>query len=307
MWKVISPRFKTCFVSAPIAAKTHHIRDILASRGVQVLGFEDVTVGSNFIQSAMELIRRADLFVAVLVSDATAPRTARDNVLIELGIAAGCGKQVLIFAPAKGDVLPSDMHGMLTVRTSLSNRDAIEFALDQVLAAPERRAVSQPSQLSSVEERNLGDRAEELLESYSSVIASQEGFAFERLVADAIRLSGVDVVSESFGGNAPIDLAVWADSLQSTVGNPLLIEVKRRVTDRGDFKKAVEQLARASRNAGATWSLLVYGEGPTAAGRWVSRPTVLAISIRELLEAMKTNSFVDVVRDLRNRRAHDVL
>jgi hypothetical protein len=137
-------------------------------------------------------------------------------------------------------------------------------------------------------------------------MAHGDGFALEQLVASAIRDSGVDVVSESFRENAPIDIAVWADALQSSVGNPLLIEVKRRLIHRTDFKRAVDNLAQASRNAGTTWSLLVYGEGPSAAERWASNPTVLVISIPDLLDRMRTSSFIDVVLELRNRRVHGV-
>lgn len=298
-----SPRIKTCFISAPFAAKTYHIREVLEHRGVHILGYEDVTPGATVITSVLDMIRRADLFIAVLTSDATAPRVARDNVLIELGIAAGCGKQVLIFAPAKGDVLPTDLSGMLAVRTSLSNRDAIEFALDQVLAAPERRETHRHEELGLKTDRGLGGEADALMDRFAA-FEGQSGFALEELVASAIRASGADVVSESFRENAPIDLAVWADSFQSSVGNPLLIEVKRRLTHKADFKRAVENLAHAARNAGSTWSLLIYGEGPSAADRWTSFPTVLVISFRELLEAMRTASFAEVVRDLRNRRAH---
>lgn len=296
----MSPRIKTCFISAAFGEKLGIVKDVLDQNGVRVLGTEDANFGQSLYENALDVINRADLFIGVLSHNRTS-----QNVLFELGVAIGLGKQVVIFEPPKADLIPFNLQHFLVIRTSLQNRDAIAFALGQILSAPERSSV--PIAGTPRSGRGLGHQADEFIGNYSDIIMHSRGWQLEELVASAIRASGVEIVSESFRENARVDLAVWSDALQSSVGNPLLIEVKRKLLSKQEFRRAAEQLASAARDAGSTWGLLLYGEGPTKLDfSWIPMPTVLIISIREILEAMRTATFVDVVRDLRNRRVHGV-
>lgn len=297
-------RIETCFIAAPLGAKTEVIRDVLKHRGVSVLGYEDLLPGSQVQRSIVEMIQKADLFICVVPSSSNTSSGGRDNVFFELGIAMGVGKQVLIFAPSSGDFLPSDFHGLLTVRASLQNRDAIDFAISQVLAAPPRSPDSHLPSSRSSEERGLGEEADRLWADYVDVRNRRDGLGFEKLVARALRKSGIDVISETTSRDTGVDLAIWSDSFQGAMGNPLLIQLKLKLDNRAQFKRISDQLASAARNANSTWSLLIYGEGPTAANHWAANPTVLVISMRDLLEEMRGIPFTDVVRGLRNRRAH---
>ena len=102
------------------------------------------------------------------------------------------------------------------------------------------------------------------------------------------------------------DLAVWSDVLEPFVGNPLLVEVKARIRGKTDATRAVRQLASYVGASGSRWALLLFGEGPDPEGSaWVnSPPNVLVLSLRSLLETLRTRAFPEVVRDLRNRRVH---
>jgi predicted nucleotide-binding protein len=72
----------------------------------------------------------ADLVIAVL---GTAASSA--NVLFELGCASALGKQALVIVP-EGYEIPSDIKDLLYIRTTPNNRQAINFALAQILNAP---------------------------------------------------------------------------------------------------------------------------------------------------------------------------
>jgi hypothetical protein len=296
---VENPRIRTCFISAPFNAKVAVIKDVLNQNNVRVLGVEGAELGQSPPTSTIDLIDRADLVIGVLSHD-----RATQNVLFELGLAVGRHKQVLIFAPPKSDFVPLGLQQFLTVRANLHNRDAIAFALHQVLFAPERRNTSTAQELKQ-SGRTLGDEANRFLEDYTEIVRDNDEGRLEELVARAIRASSVDAVSESFRESGRADLAVWSDAFQSFIENPLLVEVKFRLLSRKEFKRAADQLAATVREAGSTWGLLLYAEGPQKADLgWVARPTVLVISIRELFEAMRTAAFADIVQDLRNRRVH---
>lgn len=101
-------------------------------------------------------------------------------------------------------------------------------------------------------------------------------------------------------GDRRFDIGVWSDDLDAIAANPLLIELKRKLSPH-----AVEQVLGYLRvSPGARVALLVFLE-PAATSRLKDVPfPVLAISLQELLESMRTSSFAEVVRDLRNRAVH---
>ncbi|TPP04987.1 restriction endonuclease [Rhizobium glycinendophyticum] len=297
-------RMETCFIAAPLGAKTEVIRDVLRQRGLSVLTYDDLLPGSHIQRSIVEMIQKADLFICVVPGSSSASSDLRNNVFFELGIAMGVGRQVLVFAPSSGEPLPSDLHGLLTVRASLQNRDAIDFAISQVLAAPPRSGTEHLPTSKPKEEHGLGDEADSLWADYLDVRDRRDGVGFEKLVARVIRKSGIDVLSETTSSDRGVDLAIWSDSFHGAMGNPLLIQLKLKLDNRAQFKRVSDQLASAARNANSTWSLLIYGDGPAAASHWAANPTVLVISMKDLLGEMRGVPFTDVVRGLRNRRVH---
>jgi len=139
-------------------------------------------------------------------------------------------------------------------------------------------------------------------------LASNDARSLEGIVADALKQSGADLVVASPEHDVGADLAVWSDVLEPFVGNPLLIELKLRLRGQGDVRNVLNKLALQLTASGTRWALLLYGEGPTSQdqAQITTPPNVLVLSLRSLLEALRTRAFPEVVRDLRNQRVHGV-
>jgi hypothetical protein len=135
-----------------------------------------------------------------------------------------------------------------------------------------------------------------------------EAQEFEKVVSDAIRGSGTDVVVESPERDRGADLAIWSDVLEPFVGNPLLVEVKLRIQTRETAAKFFGQLSSYLGASDTRWALLIYGEGPLQDDRFweACPPHILLMPARSLLETLRTQTFPEIVRDLRNRRVHSV-
>ncbi len=309
-------RLGTCYISAPAGTDLDNIRSVLSKRGIRVLVPEDSASYTEVVSDVPRLMSQADLVIGILT------RERRSQwVLFELGQAVALGKQIVVFAPPKSDILPTNLQRFLTLRINLSNREAIAFALDQVLAAPERVSddgkrrteggrylrKKEVRYLRKKEEgRGLGPQVDELLPKLREAVAERQGRRFEELVACAIRSSGVEVVAEAPIDDRRFDLAIWSDTLQPLVGNPLPIELKLRLENPSELRAALQQCLRSAHAAGSTWSLLIYGEGLSSKDKvWsTTAPTVLAISIDELIREMRVTPFVDIIRRLRNLRVH---
>ncbi|MBL0931563.1 MAG: hypothetical protein IBJ15_15785 [Alphaproteobacteria bacterium] len=293
---MVSSRIRSCFITAPAGTNLDVLTDALRRRDIRVVGPEAVSLGATWETEISNLLTSADLVIGVL----TRARRS-DWVLFELGQAWGQGKMVLLFAPPDSAHVPSTLRRFLTVRANLSNREAIEFALDQILAVPE--PTSMPSR--SVKEKPpLGASADRYLQGSVPMFASVNALELEALVANALREAGVDVLARSQAEDRGADLAIWSDELQPFVGNPLLVEIKSRLATPKASANAAQQLSRYVASTGGLWGLLLYGVGPADLGSLP--PNILALSIETLFLRLRGESFDQIVRDLRNRRVHGI-
>lgn len=285
----------TCFITAPAGSNLDFLIASLRRRNVNVVGPENLAIGDQFSTGLLKLLTDADLVIGVLTRERRSEWT-----LFELGQAWALGKRILLFAPPDATHLPSTLRRFVTVRANLSNREAIEFALDQLLAAPEPTgAVITTKQKRSSAGTSLStDRYE------ASSLANLSGVELEKLVANALRESGVDALISAPGPDQGADIAVWSDGLQPYVGNPLLLEIKSKLSTPQMASKAAHQLAKSVAAGGGLWGLLLYG-GDSQDIKNLP-PNILALNIQILFRRLKKESFEDIVRDLRNRRVHGV-
>jgi TIR domain len=290
---------KRCFIAAPVGARLDELRTALESRGVRVLVPHELAVGTDWASEIQKQILQADLVVGVLTSERESPW-----VLFELGQASALGRRILLITSPDAERIPFALHQLLVLRIDLDNREAIEFALDQVLSAPQQPR-REPIQ-KSIQMAGLGSKADELIAVLEQSLASNDWLSIEHVVADALRSSGTDVVVTSPARDVGADFAVWSDVLEPFVGNPLLVEVKTKIRDRASARSAIIQITKYLGESGSRWALLLYGDGPSSddPAWWGGPPNVLIISLRSLLEALRTQAFPELVRDLRNRRVH---
>jgi hypothetical protein len=282
------------FVSAPAEQPLTGLLGLLRARQLDPYVLSDVAaLGAGLVDAVLGAIAQADLVICILSGEDVAT-----NAAVEAGIALGLDKPVVVVA-GEGVQLPTDLAGLLTVRADVNDvadLEAIAFALDQAGERPQERAVSQrPPRPSG---RPLGAHADRLLDRAWSLSDQPEQGA-QALLEEAIELSGAAAVKSALPDQG-FDLGVWADDLDAVAGNPLLIEVKNRISEH-----AVRQvLLRLHQVPGARLGLLVHLDAASPSEVPGLNYPILAICLTELLERMRTRSFAQVVRDLRNEAVH---
>lgn len=290
----MNSRIRTCFITAPAGSNLDVLIDALQRRDIQVVVPGDIPPGADLGTEISNILAGVDLVIGVLTRERRS-----EWVLFELGQAWAKGKRILLFAPPNNAHLPSTLRRFLTVRANLSNREAIEFAIDQLIAAPEADV---PPSASYKETRPLGAAAVSYLQGSFELTTPVRSAELEQFVADALREAGVDVVVTSEDRDYGVDLALWSDAWQQSVGNPLLVEIKSRLPTIRAAANAAQQLAKHVAASGSRWGLLLFAEGPKDLKSLP--PTVLAMPIDVLFTRLQHETFDDIVRDLRNRRVH---
>lgn len=293
-------KIKTCYISAPSDSNLLPLRRVLSERGISVMNPEAVYSDVPVAQELTSYLDQADLVVGILSRERRS-----DWTLFELGAAWTIKRQILLVIPPGATLAPpAGLAGVLVVRANLSNIDAVAFAVDQLLVAPD--AYSSPSSQSRTPP--VGDDVNVLEIAANAAIRLGDESALLSVISNILHDAHLEgIVAESSNRNERADFAVWVDELASTIGNPLLIEVKMRLLSGSSLRDAASRLSKTVATSGTRFGLLLYAEGPAVKLINSSLPfNVLALPISELLQGLRKKSFPALVRHLRNQRVHGV-
>ncbi len=265
-------KISTCFIAAPGSARLDTLRASLLAHNIQPLIPQDFFLGNDGALEIQRQMSEADLVVGILPKGKQSPW-----VLFELGQAWALGRRILLIAPPKSSIVPYGLQRFLIIRAEPDNREAIDFALDQLLSAP----LELPNRESKTifHSTGLGSAADALIARLDRAIQSGSGQELESIVSEAIRNSGADVVVDS-------------------------LKIQDKKSTQSVFKMLISYLGASD----TKWILLLYGEGPEPESTFWKGcpPNILIMPARALLEALRMRAFPEIVRDLRNRRVHSV-
>ena len=289
---------RRCFIAARPQTDIDVLRKILTERGIEATAsYERPWLGARPLDTVMALIDDTDLVVGVLDEP-----TASANILFELGYAFARDKKIMVIQPRSIRSIPSDLVGALYVNADLVETEAIAYNLDALLAAPmPRRRPYIPREANT---HPIGPLADGLLQRLSAAIQIHDGLELNRIVEDALRASGVSIVASAQERGRPDsgpDLGIWSDDLESSVGNPLLIEVKAQIPSIADARKLRQHVESYVRARNVEWSLVLYGDGPSHVGEILSDPPLVALRIGEMIERLRVEGLASIVGHLHSQ------
>jgi hypothetical protein len=287
-----SPRARRCFIAAQPKTNLKTIRALLAERGIEATAsYERPWIGARPFDTVIALIDQADLVIGVLDDTPT-----NANLLIELGYAIAREKKIMVVVPPTPHAVPDLLAAMRYLRANLTDTEAIAYHLDALLDAP--ASSMQPYIPSKAETHAIGDLTDDLVRRLSVAVQDNDGAALERLVADALRDTGVSIIKsaeKSQNGDARPDFGIWSDDLESSLGNPLLIELKMRINGAGDRTRLRKQVESYLRARSVEWGLVLYADGPP---QLESVPPVVFLHVAELLSRLRNEGFAEIMSDL---------
>ena len=285
------------FIAAPACEDLDILNAELTKRGITVFTAYDLSPATSSLAANVEkAIQQADLIVAVV------PQQISPNVFFELGMAHALRKPVILLVSPQYGQIPSDLAGIFYLRADPKNREAIGFALDQCLSRMEKRIARPPKP--PKEGRPLGADADKFLARIKSEGSSLRGRELENLVAEVLRTAGVNAMTQSPRPDQGADIAVWSDALQPLAGNPLLIEVKSNIRNKQQLLQAVNQVEQYRLKSGSRLALLVLNASRVALSSAPFIGGILTITLSELVDQLRTKTFAETVRELRNQYVH---
>jgi hypothetical protein len=246
----------------------------------------------------MTLIEDADLVIGVLDDPA-----ASTNISFELGYAFARDKKILLILDGRFRTVPTDLVSTLHVQSRPNDVEAISYNLDALLAAP--APMRRPYIPEKADTHAIGPLADALLSRLAKALEEHDGLELERIVADALRASSVAAVTTAQDRGLPDtgpDIGIWSDDLESSVGNPLLIEIKTKLRSTRDVRELQQRVEAYMRARNVQWGLVLFGQGqqPVEAAFDADSP-VLFLQVGDLLERLRTEGFAKIVGDVHAR------
>lgn len=306
---------RKCFIVAPVTVDTGRLRHLLRKLNIDTQDALSLPPNPGSILSSIEsAIRSADFVCAVV------PSTLPANILFEIGLAYGVRKPLFLIVDR--DVrLPIDLVDVFHVLASPEDIDAIEFNLQNFLEhiekrTPRRRYVSTKRIQAIFPYAELLEEVQSLpvlacdlpadipsLHAYEDNLVSSE---LERFVADLLKRTDTGIVRETHHPGSGADMAIWLDDIESTLGNPVLVEVKLGRFNERRLGKAETQLRRYLNNTNARVGLLLYLDFsgrrfPKTSSGW---PLVIRLDVREFADIVLRGQLVNALIEERNKVVH---
>lgn len=289
--------FSKCFISAPAGLNIDALISLLESKGV--LAFDAYMVWHDDIPSSVEEeIENSDFLVA-----AFSPNMPNANVLYEIGFARGAKKPIFLVVQDEGTI-PRFLKDTVYVRASLDNRQLISFYMDKFLSKYKKGVKKRIARSKESRARKL-DRSY-LEEQLRSIREQGTEMDFLSFVRDLFRSQGFVVDTSHEISEKGADMSIWVDSLESSFGNPILVEFKMGNLSEPLLERAEAQMRRYLDKTNVRSGLLIYFDRRRHRfNRSKLRvPLVIRLDIYDLVEKLAKHPIDRVLLHERNRVAH---
>ena len=293
---------KTCFISAPLNVDLTVLRSVLHSKKIKtILPFELEITGANYREQIEKAICKADFCIAVLTGGKN--KTTNSNVFFELGYAWAKRKRVVLIQSREVE-LPSDLSGFPILTVEPNDKQKLASQLAQFLEH-ETPTKSLPRTMDKT--KPLSGRAEELISRLEGLGEHATESEFSHLLTSVFRESGIRVVVESGTNEHGYDLAIWVDELEYLIGNPQLVELRKRLSVAAAREIKHRFLANLGTSIGrALLVVFIAGSEKQLSGENLGVPLIVFISATHLVSELKTRSIAAFLRDERNKLVHGI-
>lgn len=293
-----------CFLSASYDTDLSSIKSVLAENDIDIFDLYDFSIGSSIQQILKRKLRQADFAVFVVTKDSK-------NVLYEIGVCEGLGKQSLIIIDKDAN-LPFYLENKLSLTANLNDKDFLKMTLlgfiDEMKSKrrPTQKPRTEDSKEIEIYSSDIKAVLSSLLEQTKDIRENGQGRELEYIVEEIFKTIHLKYADNSRGPDMGIDFALWSNKLGRILGNPIIVEVKFGRLGLDIFKKAETQIQRYAEKSEAKVALLLYLDrtGKRFKLSPSLSPLIIAYDIEDFITDILRSNFENVILTSRNKIAH---
>lgn len=291
-----------CVVSAPYGVDLATLYRILEELDLSVVSASDFGAGATLADAELDGV---DCAVAVLAPDSYGRPAPMATTYIEIGVFLGRGLPLLVIADRSIEIGPA-LADINLVSTEIDNAEALELHVDlfvKGLEHGEPPPIDGP-ELPAPDLDRYQIYFDRLREEYNTTQGYEHARRLEEGVANLLRDCGAVIQERSDEtGDSGVDIAAYIPGRERSLGL-LVVEIKGGRPSVKAYSMAQRQLSFSVINRRSGLGLLLY-ENPLAETQELrSVPMVVALSIPEFMERLRSEPLDRVLVELRNQAIH---
>jgi hypothetical protein len=295
-----------CFISASNDADLSLLKTVLIENEIETSDIYDFSIGNSIQQILKRKIRQADFALFVISKENT-------NVIYEMGICEGLGKQHFIFLH-KDYKVPVYLDNKLFIRTDLNDRTFLEMSVKKILQSVQKKSLikSKKSKIYLDKVKAYSEEIKTNLNSFLKQIKklrkSGHGRELEYILEEIFKSIRLNYVENSTNRDKGVDFALWSNEIGKIIGNPIIVEVKYGNLNELSIRHAEEQLNQYVSKSDARVALLLYLDKENRRHKIKTslNPLVIAFDVEDFATELLTHSFESLILNQRNKIAHGV-
>lgn len=295
-----------CYLSFDSRDNITLLKNEMLQYGFMPYDLYDLSVADSIQQTIKRKIRESDFAVFLLTRES-------NNVLYEIGIAEGIGKQHFLLID-KAFELPFFLQDRLHIKVDLQSTNSIHSALEKIRInvkerKPRTRQVDKNATgLTSSYSQNIKTRLAELRNHAEEIRASSNGRELEGLIKSVFQTLDLEFVENTQSLDSGVDFVVWNEELGRIIGNQILIEVKIGNITQSRIENAKDQVLKYIHQTQARIGIVLYMDrkGRRFTVTSAIMPLLMYFDVVDFIDGLINSSFETVLLNERNKIAHGI-
>jgi nucleoside 2-deoxyribosyltransferase len=286
------------FVSYRHGTNISVVFDILKNHGIEFFDSNsDIMIGNSLQEAISKGVQECDFFVTIYES-------ANANTAFEIGLAYALKKPIFAIINASGQEFPDFLIEAVHVQSRADDYEKIKYSFDIFIKN------IKPKKKSTTTKHRIAEKSvfQDWLEIYNSIEQKNE-ITLEKFISEILEKYKIEVIENKWNKDSSFiaDFCIWSDPLSNSLGNPILIEVKREIHSR-NLKLILSDFAKALDKTNAKTGIVFYDYLTNVDKNELinkSSSRLLFIEIKEFLQTLNNVDFNQAIINTRNKTVHN--
>jgi len=295
---------KKVFLSYSFGDDVGPLKQMLSALNVAVLDSQmNMEYGTSLQESIRDAVFQCDFLLFVYSKD-------NPHIAFEAGIAVASRKPIFsIFSGGQERTFLMDTPYVSALPTEIEKiRFVFELFLENTFPKKEmlpagNHAIKLPQMYGGGEMVPMKSYFD--VKAEYDLISNNSYEGYDRFFVSVFEAYGVNFAKNpnSGGSDSGADFSIWSDALSPMMGNPILIEIKKRI-DRRILENLQDQIRKWKTLIGSS-IIVFYDRLENVRERDIATfGDILFISIPELVEELESKGFASSIKNIRNRLVH---